>query len=168
DPIALLGRDGFAVEYDLAGGGRVVARDHVEEGRLAGAIRADQRHDRPTRNVEVDAPDGRQTAERLHDPPRSYEHVRVVEGAGDQAPRRGGPGSRGQRSGGHRSRASSGTSGVRASGPVSSWPGGALITLSMSWLLSSISAPVSGSIGGALPPAAAASARTDRLSSASR
>jgi hypothetical protein len=43
--------------------GRKHARDHVEAGRLAGAIRADQRHDGALGNLEGRAGDGLQSAE---------------------------------------------------------------------------------------------------------
>src|ERR687884_115471 len=43
----------------------VDARQHVEEGRLAGAVRADQADDRAARNEEVDVVDGDEAAELL-------------------------------------------------------------------------------------------------------
>jgi hypothetical protein len=46
--------DVLAVEHDTAGGRLVDAGEHVEERRLAGAVRADQRDDRASRDREVD------------------------------------------------------------------------------------------------------------------
>src|SRR5207248_5538501 len=60
----------MAVEDDPPRGRLVDAREHVEEGRLAGAVRPDQRDDRPARDGEVDVVRGDQTAEHLPDPRR--------------------------------------------------------------------------------------------------
>src|SRR3954453_185562 len=147
------GRERLTVEGDVAGGRDVVAGDHVEEGRLAGPVRADERHDRSTRDIEVDVVDGRQTAELLRPPARADEGHRRVDVAGQQGRDRRRCGRGGGRVRRHRSRASSIVSGPRASSPVSSWPGGATLTLSVS-------------IG--IPMATSASASPMTLSSASR
>ena len=55
------------LKRDLAGRRRVEAGDHVEEGRLAGAVRADQADDRALRDREVDLVDRDQAAEALGD-----------------------------------------------------------------------------------------------------
>ena len=54
DRVRRLVGDVDAVEHDRARGRLVDARELVEEGRLAGAVRADQRHDRAARDREVD------------------------------------------------------------------------------------------------------------------
>ena len=54
-----------AVEPDRAGVGRELAVDHVEGGRLAGAVRADQRQQFAGGEVEADAVDGPHAAEGL-------------------------------------------------------------------------------------------------------
>jgi hypothetical protein len=53
------------LEVDVAGGRVVDAGHDVEEGRLAGAVGPDQRHDRAFRDVEVDGVDGDEAAEPL-------------------------------------------------------------------------------------------------------
>jgi hypothetical protein len=57
----------LAVEDDLAGGGLVHAREHVEERRLAGAVRADQADDLAPRDREVDVVGRDEPAELLAD-----------------------------------------------------------------------------------------------------
>ena len=59
------GHDRLAVESISPVGRRVGAGDHVEEGRLAGAVRADERDDRAARDVEVDVVDRQQATEPL-------------------------------------------------------------------------------------------------------
>ena len=56
------------VEDDLARRRRVGAGEHVEERRLAGAVRADQARDRAAREPEVDVGDGDEAAELLAQP----------------------------------------------------------------------------------------------------
>ena len=67
DLAALRRHDVVAVERDLAARRHVGAGDHVEERRLAGAVRPDQRDDAATRDVEVDRVDRDQAAEPLRD-----------------------------------------------------------------------------------------------------
>ena len=57
--------DVLAVEHDLARRRRVGARQHVEERRLARAVRPDQARDRAARHDEVDVLDGDEPAELL-------------------------------------------------------------------------------------------------------
>src|SRR5256885_1241827 len=54
-----------AAVADLARAHRVIAGDQVEEGRLAGAVRADQAADRPLRDGEADIVGGDEAAEAL-------------------------------------------------------------------------------------------------------
>src|SRR6266480_2318746 len=56
-----------AVEDDHARRRAVEAGEHVEEGRLAGPVRADQADDRALRDREVEVVDGEQAAELLAD-----------------------------------------------------------------------------------------------------
>jgi hypothetical protein len=65
DLVGRLARDVGAVELDQAHRGLVDAREHVEERRLAGAVRPDQTDDRLVRNHEVDVVDGDEAAELL-------------------------------------------------------------------------------------------------------
>ncbi len=65
DPVGRLVRDVVAVELDHARRRLVDAREHVEERRLARAVRADQADDRLARDDEVDVVDGDEAAELL-------------------------------------------------------------------------------------------------------
>ena len=65
DRVRRLRRHVVPVEDDLAGGRLVHAREHVEERRLARAVRADQAHDRPVGDREVQIVDGDEPAELL-------------------------------------------------------------------------------------------------------
>ena len=130
-----------AVERDLPLGRRIGAGDHVEERRLAGPVRPDQRDDRGARDVEVDAVDGEQASEALGDTSCPDQELVVRDRAGQPD---------GHRAGGHRSSRSDGSSASRSS---SAWPGGATETLSVS-----TSTPIS----------ASASCRPCKLSSAAR
>ena len=68
-----------AVEHDLARRRRVDAGQHVEERRLARAVRADQADDRAARHREVDVVEGDQAAELLAQPCGDEEVVGVLE-----------------------------------------------------------------------------------------
>ena len=68
DRVRRLAGDVVAVEDDPAGGRLVDAGEHVEERRLAGAVRADQADDRAARDREVDVVDGDEPAELLAQP----------------------------------------------------------------------------------------------------
>jgi hypothetical protein len=68
DLVRRLTGDARSVEDDLAAGGLVDARQHVEERRLAGPVRPDEAHDRAARDEEVHVLDGDQAAELLPDP----------------------------------------------------------------------------------------------------
>ena len=57
DRVGAKADDAPALEEDLALVRRQEPRDHVEEGRLPGAVRADQAHDRARRDDEVDLVD---------------------------------------------------------------------------------------------------------------
>ena len=124
DPPALGRHDRAPVERDLAGGRDVVAGDHVEERRLAGAVGADERDDRAARDVEVDVVDRQQPAEPLGHPARLDQQRGVVHRAGLHVAR--------QVVHGHSRRASSIVSASRAPGPTSLWPCGASSMLSSS------------------------------------
>src|SRR5262249_37413664 len=63
DVMRWLAGEVVAVEDDLTGRRGIDAGDHVEEGRLARSVRADQAHDRPPRDREVDVVDGEQAVE---------------------------------------------------------------------------------------------------------
>src|SRR5581483_9605299 len=65
DVVRRLAGDVRAVEDDATRGRLVDAGDHVEEGRLAGAVRTDQRDDRAARDREVDVVDRDEPAELL-------------------------------------------------------------------------------------------------------
>src|SRR2546423_11078122 len=70
-------RDLAALELDAAGGGKVEARDHVHERRLARTVRPDQAHDLLPAELEVDVDQrvdavvGAGDADRLEHPGRS-------------------------------------------------------------------------------------------------
>src|SRR5205085_1016492 len=66
----------LAVEDDAAVSRLVDAGDHVEEGRLPGAVRADQAEDRTARDDEVDVVDRHEPAELL--PQRLDDEQRLV------------------------------------------------------------------------------------------
>ena len=70
--------DVLAVEDDASRGRLVDARDHVEERRLAGAVRADQADDRVPRDREVDVVDGDEAAELLAQRTRSGAGARPI------------------------------------------------------------------------------------------
>src|SRR4029453_5751582 len=57
--------DRLLLEGDLAGGRREIARHQVEQGRLAGAVGADDAGDRARLDGEGDVGDGEQAAEAL-------------------------------------------------------------------------------------------------------
>src|SRR5437588_63400 len=67
DLLRPLARDVLLVEQELAAGGLVEPGEDVEEGRLAGPVRADDRDDRALRDVERHAVDGDEAAEGLGD-----------------------------------------------------------------------------------------------------
>jgi hypothetical protein len=73
--------DVLAFEEDPARRRPVQAGEHVEEGRLAGAVRTDDRDDRFLGDVEADVVDCRQAAERLRDRER-LEQGALVQSAG--------------------------------------------------------------------------------------
>src|SRR4029450_8157087 len=75
DRVRRLAGDLVAVEDDHAPGRLVDAGDHVEERRLAGAVRADQADDRALGDGEVYAGDGDEPAELLAHAGR-FEQVR--------------------------------------------------------------------------------------------
>ena len=60
-------RDGRAVEEDLALVGREDAVDHLDEGRLAGAVLAEQRVDLAGLDAEIDVVVGAHAGKRLAD-----------------------------------------------------------------------------------------------------
>ena len=64
-------RDVAAEQLDRPRGGREVAADDVEEGRLARAVRAEDRAPLAGGNLEVDVGDGVQAAETPADPPQA-------------------------------------------------------------------------------------------------
>ena len=64
-PVGGGARDVLAEERDRARGDRQLARDQVEERRLAGAVRADEPGDGARVDREIDAVDGAQIAERF-------------------------------------------------------------------------------------------------------
>ncbi len=80
DRVRRLARHVLAAELDLPGGRLVDAGEHVEERRLAGAVRADQAGDRAFGDREVDVVDGDEPAELLPEVLRS-EQVRIHSGA---------------------------------------------------------------------------------------
>ena len=59
--------DAFALEEDLPSRGRVVAVDDVEDGRLAGAVRADEPEDLPLLDRKGHVADGLEAAETFRD-----------------------------------------------------------------------------------------------------
>src|SRR5437870_3543020 len=65
DRMRRLARDVLAGEHDAAARRLVDAGQHVEEGRLAGAVGPDQADDRPLRDREVDVVYGDEAAELL-------------------------------------------------------------------------------------------------------
>ena len=68
-----LAEERLAVELDLARVGLVEARDDVERGRLAGAVRPDQPGDVPLLHVERDAVEGDDASEAKRDVPDGEE-----------------------------------------------------------------------------------------------
>ena len=78
------GRERLVVECDLPGRRNVVPGDHVEERRLAGAVRPDERHDGAARDIEVDVVDSGQPAELLRHATRVHQGQGRVDVAGQQ------------------------------------------------------------------------------------
>src|SRR5207253_7791972 len=73
--------DVLTVELDEAARRLVDAGQHVEEGRLAGAVWPDQADGRPARDREVDVVDGQQATEFLPQGTRDEEVVGCAHGA---------------------------------------------------------------------------------------
>src|SRR5204863_73699 len=67
--------DFLALELDRARARRKVAGDDVEEGGLAGAVRAEDRAPLAVRDVEIDVVHGEQAAEPPADPPESEDRL---------------------------------------------------------------------------------------------
>src|SRR5439155_10396516 len=70
--------DVAAEELDRAGGRREVAGDDVEERRLPGAVRAEDRTPLAVRDVEVDIAHGVEAAEPPADPPQAEDRLGVL------------------------------------------------------------------------------------------
>src|SRR5207247_5023681 len=77
DRVRRLTGDVVAIEHDAPAGGGVDARQHVEEGRLAGAVRTDEAHDGAGGNGEVELGDGDEAAEFLANVPRLEDVLRA-------------------------------------------------------------------------------------------
>ena len=67
--------DVLAEHLDRAGRGREVARDEIEERRLPGAVRAEDRTALAVRDVEIDVAHGLNTAEAPADPPQAEDRL---------------------------------------------------------------------------------------------
>ena len=80
DLVRLQRRDVVAVEHDASARCRQRAADHVEERRLAGAVRPDDAGDRSGGDREVDLVNGAESAERLAEPMRLEQHHRGFTG----------------------------------------------------------------------------------------
>jgi hypothetical protein len=75
DRVRRLAGDVLAVEHDAPRGRHVDAREHVEEGRLARAVRPDQRDDGAAHDREVDVVRGDEAAELL---PHLLRHEQIL------------------------------------------------------------------------------------------
>jgi hypothetical protein len=71
-------RDLLAVELDRARARWEVAGDHVEERRLAGAVRAEDRAPLAVRDIQVDVAHGVEAAEPPADPPQAEDRLDVI------------------------------------------------------------------------------------------